>query len=348
MLYGEKYIGFQKLAKIRKLVLLEDTVSRVEAIKLVYTLADSGKGRKMTLDEKLLSLNLSTDNTSLSNISFTDNDSTPSFLFMLGLLIGDGSLFLRLRLVPKSSSIWVIPMLSLYQLDTPLNENLFNKLYLLFNSMGITYTVSRNIINTKHDLMIEEEEDENEVSAAIRGGFRIRKKDSTMKYLVVQGIDNIINKLVPQFILYKHLFYWKYPQYEILIRTSKLIQEGAHLTKLGQIKIIEICYNYSNKRMIEKEAWISKIELMFKAKESQSISGHQMIEPVRDTRKDEGLAGGLVGWRVVLPKSISLKLPTKNFYFTNYRGASHSQDALYAAIDYRDKTIRDWIESILV
>lgn len=87
MLYGEKYIGFQKLAKIRKLVQLEDTVSRVEAIKLVYTLADSGKERKMTLDEKLLSLNLSTDNTSLSNISFTDNNSTPSFLFMLGLLI---------------------------------------------------------------------------------------------------------------------------------------------------------------------------------------------------------------------------------------------------------------------
>ena len=206
MLYGEKYIpentryaggfggfapdnllrrfwaGFHKLAKIRKLVLLEDTVSRVEAIKLVYTLADSGKERKMTLDEKLLSLNLSTDNTSLSNISFTDNDSTPSFLFMLGLLIGDGSLFLRLRLVPKSSSIWIIPMLSLYQLDTPLNENLFNKLYLLFNSMGITYIVSRNIINTKHDLMIEEEDDEK----GITRGFHIRKKDSTMKYLVVR------------------------------------------------------------------------------------------------------------------------------------------------------------------
>ena len=48
---------------------------------------------------------------------------------------------------------------------------------------------------------------------------------------VLPWADNIINKLVPQFILYKHLFYWKYPQYEILIRTSKLIQEGAHLTK---------------------------------------------------------------------------------------------------------------------
>ena len=63
---------------------------------------------------------------------------------------------------------------------------------------------------------------------------------------------------------------------------------------IGQIKIIEICYNYSNKRFIEKEAWISKIELMFKAKESKCISGHLMIEPVRDTIKHEVLAGGLV------------------------------------------------------
>lgn len=92
MLYGEKQIGFQRLALIRRLVQLGDTASRVEAIKLVYSMALSGRERRMTLDEKILSLNLpALPGATAVSYSFSDNDATPSFLFMLGLLIGDGN-----------------------------------------------------------------------------------------------------------------------------------------------------------------------------------------------------------------------------------------------------------------
>lgn len=115
MLYGEKQIGFQRLVYIRRLVQLGDTASRVEAIKLVYSMALSGRERRMTLDEKILSLNLpALPGATAVSYSFSDN-ATPSFLFMLGLLIGDGNIFVRLRLVSKKDgrggSIWIIPML---------------------------------------------------------------------------------------------------------------------------------------------------------------------------------------------------------------------------------------------
>lgn len=53
---------------------------------------------------------------------------------------------------------------------------------------------------------------------------------------------------------------------------------------------------------------------MFKAKDSKSISGHQMIMP----EKNQGV---LVGWKVVLPRGISLKKPIKTFRFNNYDGS---------------------------
>lgn len=76
-----------------------------------------------------------------------------------GLLIGDGNIFVRLRLVSKKDgrggSIWIIPMLSLYQLDTSLNKNLYDKLYKLFDSLGVTYTTTSYRINTSRGLSIE-------------------------------------------------------------------------------------------------------------------------------------------------------------------------------------------------
>lgn len=201
MLYGEKQIGFQRLAYIRRLVQLGGTASRVEAIKLVYSMALSGRERMMTLDEKILSLNLpALPGATAVSYSFSDNDATPSFLFMLGLLIGDGNIFVRLRLVSnkdgRCGSIWIIPMLSLYQLDTSLNKNLYDKLYKLFDSLGVTYTTTSYRINTSRGLSIEGDEDR-----------ELGEKHPRMKTLVIQGIDNIMIKIVPHFILYKDYFY---------------------------------------------------------------------------------------------------------------------------------------------
>lgn len=114
MLYGEKFIGFHKLSQIQSLIQLGVVfTTRVAATKLVRSTGAGGKERKITLENKLLSLNLpSSEQTFKSDSLFTDNSSIPSLLFILGLWLGDGCLFLRFRLVPKSGSIWIIPMFS--------------------------------------------------------------------------------------------------------------------------------------------------------------------------------------------------------------------------------------------
>lgn len=185
MLYGEKYIGFHKLATIRRLILLKDSASQIEAIKLTYSMAETGRDRAMTMDEKLISLNLpNLPGPTASNL-FSDNDATPSFLFLLGLLIGDGTIFVRFRLAnnKEGSPIWVIALLILPQLDTDSNQNLFNKLSILLDSLGVTYTTTSTIIKTSGLSKGEDEE----------------LGEPRMKVLTIEGIDNFIKKIVPNF-----------------------------------------------------------------------------------------------------------------------------------------------------
>lgn len=86
-LYGEKYIGLQKLLTIHELKARPSTdeQSKVETVKLVYSLAASGRERKTLLADKLDELNLPfLDEDYEPETCYLDNPSIPSFLFILG------------------------------------------------------------------------------------------------------------------------------------------------------------------------------------------------------------------------------------------------------------------------
>ena len=51
--YGEKYIAWQKLNIIRHLMKLKDDNSRIELVKLVYSLSASGNTRLLSLQDQL-------------------------------------------------------------------------------------------------------------------------------------------------------------------------------------------------------------------------------------------------------------------------------------------------------
>lgn len=89
-LYGEKYKGFKKLATIHALKSQPDVVSIIEVIKLVYSLAKTGRDRKIVLSAKLSELGLPYDNDPEPQNVFTDNPNIPSFLFLFGFILGDG------------------------------------------------------------------------------------------------------------------------------------------------------------------------------------------------------------------------------------------------------------------
>lgn len=88
-------MAIRKLIDIRALFLLNTSDALAQAISIMYTLAVSGTQRSLSLVEQLSLLSLPL--TTCPIPTYTDNSVMPSFPFIMGLLLGDGSLVLRLR-----------------------------------------------------------------------------------------------------------------------------------------------------------------------------------------------------------------------------------------------------------
>ena len=144
-IYGEKYIAFQKLSDIRRLTsnkLTLDPFSLALAIHIVYDLSADGVNRKLSLLDQLNLLGLNFTNIKLP--TYTDNFTTPSILFIIGFIVSDGTLHLRLR-NSDIGSIWLIPTLLLPQLKNKYNAHFFSMLEQFFKSLDIkTHTVNKS------------------------------------------------------------------------------------------------------------------------------------------------------------------------------------------------------------
>lgn len=80
-----------------------------------------GKDRKISIKEQLNIFNLDEINKPTVDIfNYKDNSNTKlSIIFIIGLIIGDGTLYLRLR---KSNKIWFIPTLLIPQIKDNYND----------------------------------------------------------------------------------------------------------------------------------------------------------------------------------------------------------------------------------
>jgi hypothetical protein len=72
----------------------------------------------------LLKLDLPYDGNPNPESRFTDNLELPSFLFILGFVLGDGCVIIRIRLVAESGALNFVPILDITQKITELNEQL--------------------------------------------------------------------------------------------------------------------------------------------------------------------------------------------------------------------------------
>jgi hypothetical protein len=102
MLYGDKYQAILKLKKIHGLKPLirdnMDNMSKVLLVSLVYSLTAHSSRYKVNMEDKLLSLGLDLALLKeLPNVSYKENGIKPSFLFILGFFLGDGTLHLKLE-----------------------------------------------------------------------------------------------------------------------------------------------------------------------------------------------------------------------------------------------------------
>lgn len=299
-LYGEKFIALQKLSLIRSLMQFKDNDSRTQLIKLVYSLAISGNNRLLSLEDQLSLWNLPYDGTPEPIAKFEDNTSLPNFSYILGFLLGDGSLFIRIRLV--ENSLRLIPVLFLPQKSMQSNKHFFNILNRYFKTLNITSSIVNN--------------------------------NQGMTVLSVEGINNILVKLVPLFKEYSHFGYWKSDKIQLLLNFARYISSGVHLTRQGLIATLKIIYSYSHAREYTLEYWIDLANKYFDIIDQGYKSGNHLIEPFNG-RGD--YAGVQIGWRVAFPAKFTPKVPLKYFNFT--RHGSSAALALEAAIKYRNLLI---------
>jgi hypothetical protein len=166
----------------------------------------------------------------------------------------------------------------------------------------------------------------------------VDKETGSMAGFTIQGFENVFEKLLPLFLENISLFYWKYPLLEQFIRVKRLMTFNAHHTLYGFIKILTIIYSYENDRNTSLAYWIDIITGLFSQAAEKMKSNHNHIWgiPGRGTSK-----GKTIAWKCVFP--VESKLKKKQFGFTN---ESDSNKALTKAIEYRDTTIKAWVDSI--
>jgi hypothetical protein len=213
-IYGEKYIAFKKLATIYTLKSLPDKESKIEAVKLVYSLAKSGTDRKIAILQKFLELGLPYDNVPDPKGVYTDNPNIPSFLFLFGFILGDGSIFIRIRQTTQGS-LNFIPIITFPQKTTEHNNHMFNMLTAFFANMGINSSITP-------------------------------KKDG-MTFLILEGVK-VISPLVPMIHANMSYSYWKSENLNLLLEFYKCYSAGIHIYRQGIIALLKIIYKYINKR----------------------------------------------------------------------------------------------------
>ena len=307
MLYGEKYQAILKLKKIYELKNhikqhnLDDK-AKVLLVSLVYSLTAHSPRYKISLEEKLISLNLNIDLLKeLPKVLYKENSIKPSFLFILGFFLGDGTLHLKLEWKEKNSTVVIVPLFNIIQSNVESNKY-----------------IMETMTNCLKDLKIK---------------ANLEKGGSTYT-ITVKGVDNVFNSLFPLLKKYTHFLYGKSESFNLLLWAERLIRLGGHHTYFGLKVLIEKIYDNTNERFTDKDVWMDRLEYWLKAVSARREHGEYYISPIYTPDKQ------IRGWQIRFPST--LKLPKSNKAFMSPTCGGQDK-ALAMAVEYRDKTISDWI-----
>ena len=256
-------------------------MSKVLLVSLVYSLTAHSSRYKVSLEDKLLSLDLDLGLLKeLPKVSYKENDIKPSFLFILGFFLGDGTLHLKLEWKEQNSTVVIVPLFNILQSNVESNRHIMENM-----------TNTLNAINIKTSL----------------------DKGAKTYTLTVKGINNVFNSLFPLLKNYSHFLYGKSDSFNLLVWVEELIRSGGHHTYFGLKALVEKFYGNTNERFTNKEVWVGRIEEWLKAVNARRDWGEYYISPVYTSNKE------IRGWQVRFPST--LKLPKSNKAFmTSTRG----------------------------
>lgn len=277
MLYGAKYQAIRKLKKIYALKNLikrnSDDMHKVSLISIAYSLTAHSSRYKLSIKDKVVSLNL--DPVLLKrvpSINIPEKKISPSFLFILGFFLGDGTLHLKLEWKQKNSTIVIVPLFNIVQSNVKSNKEIMEIMTNTLNIMGI-----------KTSLV---------------------KSTKTIS-LTVKGIDNVFKSLLPLLEKNSHFLYWKSDSFNLLVWVKQLVKSGGHHTYFGLHALINKIYSSVNKRFTDKEVWISRLTIWLKAVSGRINWGEYYIYPIYTPNKV------IRGWQVRFPSTLKLPKSNK-------------------------------------
>lgn len=279
MLYGEKYQAILKLKEIHALKPLiknnTDNMSKVLLVSLVYSLTAHSSRYKVSLEDKLLSLGLDLALLKeLPKVSYKENVIKPSFLFILGFFLGDGTLHLKLEWKERNSTVVVVPLFNIVQSNIESNKYIMETMANALNALNIKTSLEKSV-NTYT--------------------------------LTVKGIHNVFNSLFPLLKNYSHFLYGKSESFNLLVVVERLVRSGGHHTYFGLKALINKMYDSTNERYIDKEVWMGRIEDWLKAVSARREWGEYFVSPIYTPNRE------IRGWQVRFPSTLKLPKSNKAF-----------------------------------
>ena len=241
-----------------------------------YSLTAHSSRYKLSIQDKVVSLNLDPvllkKVPSINILACAENKISPSFLFIFGLFLGDGTLHLKLEWKQKNSTVVIIPLFNIIQSNVESNKQIMEIMTNTLNSMGI-----------KTSLV----------------------KSTKTLTLTVKGIDNVFKSLFPLLEKYSHFLFWKSDSFNLLVWVKQLVKSGGHHTYFGLNALIDKIYSSVNERCTDKEVWISRLNIWLKAVSDRRDWGEYYIYPIYTPNKV------IRGWQVRFPSTLKLPKSNK-------------------------------------
>jgi len=149
MLYGEKH---QAILKLKEIYVLKNYIkhnsnnmSKVLLVSLVYSLTAHSSRYKVSLEDKLLSLGLDPILLKeLPKVSYKENVIKPSFLFILGFFLGDGTLHLKIEWKEKNSTVVIVPLFNIVQSNVESNKYIMETMTNALNALNIKTSLEKS------------------------------------------------------------------------------------------------------------------------------------------------------------------------------------------------------------
>lgn len=146
--------------------------------------------------------------------------------------------------------------------------------------------------------------------------------------LVLEGPTSI-GKYIKLIQDHRELMYWKEEQIDLIINVLVILSVSATHWKEGQLATLRLIYGIlDHEREYDYDHWARRLDEIFGERKKHFTEFYICCRKNRY-------------WDVKLPEAFNVRPKTKAFFFVTYNNSS--EQALQAAIQYRDDRLNEWL-----